>query len=362
MPTWLTIIICAILGFIAGIFIADRAFLWHRVNTNQVTGFILYLYAAIPAAILGAILGAFLPTLSHAVATIALLTLLSYFAFQIGGHVPPRIGLSTLNAVVEVRLAQPVRNPRPSLALYSGTASTLSTPQVTSRLESGRQIFLGYLYLFTARDSEIQLQLKDRPTLRFAFPKALPTDWTPWTTVAPDVEFRYRVEPYDKFRWDQERADRATTESFNSLTPASPIAAWLPMLASQHFDISNKAWKVLTARREEILPFLTSEDPELRRLAFLATARVNDLSIAYEPVLLAALDELIAELKQFEDSTQAYKLRNRFIDIVDSWAHTPRSTPGFKPRLAEVARLASAFKGEDYELIRDMARVAREAQ
>lgn len=312
---------CLIATVVASALLTDRFMLWHRVPSNNPGVIFYYLYTAVPAAILGAIIGLAIPRfiqpfrlaqgLGAGLGVIAVLTVVLYFALQIGGHVPPRFGLSRVEIAFEVRgpqgfrISDRARAGYGNATLHAGDAST-STSIYTNhvRTEGERAVLPGAVYYFSQRTPlTLDLRLGERMLPALSVPALQNNGWTEWQPAADGFDIRYSLIPLGSREEAAKEKARDREKHFATMGPHTPILEYLPYLKHSDFNISNTTGKVLAERHAELLPYAL--DPAFQQTLLHVLTISYPLDPRFRPVLQTIGERIAEQLESYAANPEA---------------------------------------------------------
>jgi hypothetical protein len=310
----------------------------------------------------------------------------AYTAARMGGDVPPEIGGSRIEMLVELKgpegwkLSNRMRSAPGLLTLASVTGHGRQRNSTTGdmdllevRMEGGRSIIPGSVSVYTPKGRRVlRVELDGEKVAEFEAP--LPPNpgeadltWSHWMPASPQgFEFRFRVER----RVDEQRAAAARkgalADGFQKLTPTSAIEGYLPYLDDPDWDVRNKTIIVVGKRVEELLPLLESEDRKKLGLALEAAARQSQLPASFQQPLLGVLRQILADLKSLRetsltdpDARGAGELQRRFVAWSSCWRGSHASRTPVPQELLELIEEARKFDPKQLEQAHAIAELAQ---
>lgn len=404
----------AVLGGVAAGWIASLCTVWYRISGFEGGAGYYVVFLALGGAIAGFVIGAGTGTvlllkgkgLPAAVGiplgTIVALAVAVLALAWLFGDVPPKLRGDELYVDVEVMCptgwepSNRVRSNRNSLALssigmqgeYRNSTSTWMDWDKT-RLESGRRIFTGKVFLYTSTGRrELAVSLGDQEAARYPMPlPGHPTAenerWSEWLPNGPEANeangFRYRFRVVRETDYGaREKAAKAEEigkrrRKFESLGKNAPAAEWLSLLDYRYAsmdkagpDINEAARQVLADREEEVAA-LASQDDDLAATQALAALQAltpltedaeRKVAEALQPIQKKVADGCASYNAEDPDTRGESLLKARFTTWSNTWEGLLRNRriPD-PPELGTLAALKpSCPANTEFWAISDLAR------
>jgi hypothetical protein len=330
--------------------------------------------------------GQFSSAVGYGLAGVLVLSVVVYAGARLGGDVAPRINGSRIDMQLELRapagwkLTNGMRSMPGWLRLASTTEtgrernSTDGSMEVRSaRVEEGRTVIPGEVFVYTSKGRRsVEVRMGGEAVAAFQVPLPGKPDeahlqWSAWLPAGEGgFEFRFRVKRLEDEAREKRAQEAAWKQSYDKLTPESPIEDYLAHLSDPEFDVRNQAIRVVGQRVTELIPLLESPDRNRMELALSAAARSNPLPASFEQPLLGVLKGILRDLRSLReteatdpDKVEADAVKGRFINWFTSWRNCHQGPAVIPEELRELIRESEKFDRRRLEEAANIAPLAR---